>query len=224
MQTDQTTEDFVEWAKNKLGEVAKVEKETYGDQSDVYRLYTPRDTFFLKISKKLSREKEKLEWLHGKVPVPEVIAYTVREETEALLLSAVAGVNLAHLSKEWSPKKVVQKLVFALRTLHDVSTDGCPFGQRGVGKVLVHGDACLPNFIYKDDVFSGYIDLGDMCVGSKEIDLAAAVWSLQHNLGRGYGLSFLKQYGIEGANKEMVEDLRLKYEDMQKEWFPEDYE
>jgi aminoglycoside phosphotransferase len=42
----------------------------------------------------------------------------------------------------------------------------------------VHGDACLPNFVRID---------------SPEIDLAAAVWSLDHNLGPGFGGAFLRE-------------------------------
>ena len=218
----QVAKKLVQWARNELGDATEVEKEVHGDQSDVYRLHTKRGTFFLKIGKKLSREKDKLEWLQGKVSVPKIVAFTIVDDTEALLLSGIEGTNLAQLSKEWSPEKIVQKLVMALHTFHDVSTDRCPFGQADSEKVLVHGDACLPNFIYKEDNFSGYVDLGDMCIGSKEIDLSAAIWSLQHNLGKGYGATFLKQYGIENVTEEMAESLRLKYEDMQKEWFPED--
>ena len=217
-------DDFIQWAKTELKDVVEVEKEPHGDQSDVYRLHTPRGTFFLKVSKKLSREKEKLEWLQGKVLAPEVIAFTIIGDTEALLLTGIEGANLAHLTKKWPPERVVEELVAAVQTFHAVSTDDCPFGKTGPGKVLVHGDACLPNFIYKDDNLSGYIDLGDMCIGSKEIDLAAAVWSLQKNLGKGYGTIFLEQYGIENVTEIFTEDLRVKYEDMQKEWFPEDYQ
>lgn len=220
----ETSSEFINWAKKELGDVTEVVKEPHGNQSDVRRLHTTRETFFLKVGKNLSREKDKLDWLQGKISVPEVKAFTTIGDLEALLLTAVEGKNLAHLAKEWSSEKVVKELVIALQVFHSVSTDGCPFGQPGPDTVLVHGDACLPNFIFNGDTFSGYIDLGDMCVGSKEIDLAAGVWSLQYNLGKGFGASFLEQYGLENVTEETVEDLRLKYEDAQKEWFPEDYQ
>ena len=85
-----------------------------------------------------------------------------------------------------------------------------PFG--GCGSVLVHGDACLPNFLFSAEQLSGYIDVGNMALGEPEVDLAAAVWSLQHNLGHGYGLEFLSQYGVEQADEEEVERLRQLYE------------
>jgi aminoglycoside phosphotransferase len=84
-------------------------------------------------------------------------------------------------------------------------------GNEG-GKTLVHGDACLPNFLYRGDHLSGYIDIGDLTVGEMEVDLAAAVWSLQYNLGPGHGLAFLREYGLKDADEERVEALRLKYE------------
>src|SRR3989344_1827276 len=171
--------EFIDWAKKELDDVVGVEKELHGDQSDVYRLHNPRGTFFLKISKKLSKERDKLKWLQGKLPVPKVISFTIIGAREALLLTAVEGVNLAQLAKEWPPEKVLRALATAVQKFHAVSTDDCPFGQTGQGRVLVHGDACLPNFIYQGDTFSGYIDLGDMRMGNKGIDLAAGVWSLQ---------------------------------------------
>lgn len=84
--------------------------------------------------------------------------------------------------------------------------------------MLVHGDACLPNFIFQGEKFSGYIDLGDLMVAKPEIDFAAAIWSLQYNLGPGHGKRFLEKYGVQNVTDEMVEKLRLQYEDTQKEW------
>lgn len=204
--------EFINWAKNQLRNVDEIKKEPHGDQSDVYRLYTSKGTFFLKIGKNLSREKGKLDWLQGKLPVPEAKAFTTIGDTDALILTAIEGINLAHLAKEWPTERVVSELVTALQKFHAVNTKGCPFGDVGSDKVLIHGDACLPNFIFKGDAFSGYIDLGDMCVGNKEIDLAAGVWSLQYNLGKGHGAYFLRQYGLENVTEELVESFRLKFE------------
>jgi len=211
-------EQFIEWAKNKLNDNCVVTKERHGDQSDVFMIETSNGNYFLKIGTKLTREKERLEWLNGKLSVPEVVGFMKIDDKEALLMTAIAGINLAVLKKEWSPEKVVDRLAEVIKKFHAVSTENCPFGISELGMVLVHGDACLPNFIFNGDDFSGYIDLGDMTIGDSEIDLAAAVWSLQHNLGEGYGLRFLEKYGIKNATDKLVEELRLKYEDMQKEW------
>ena len=55
-------------------------------------------------------------------------------------------------------------------------------------------------------------------VANIEVDFSAAIWSLQYNLGSGYDGMFLEKYGVENVTDEMVEKLKLKYEDMQKEW------
>jgi kanamycin kinase len=75
----------------------------------------------------------------------------------------------------------------------------------------VHGDACLPNIIVGDGALNGYIDLGDMGVGDVEVDLSAAVWSLQYNLGPGFGRGFLTAYGLSDATDQDVDRLWLMY-------------
>ena len=208
----------INWAKEQLNEAVDVIKEDYGDQSKVFKLHTANGNYFLKVGAGLEKERERLEWLNGKLPIPKVIGFTKIDDKNVLLLSTVEGENLAALSKEWPAEKVVEKLVKALQQFHAVDAKNCPFGKFEAGKVLVHGDACLPNFIFQDNNFSGYIDLGDLMVAGPEVDFSAAIWSLQYNLGAGYGGMFLKEYGVQNVTDELVEKLRLKYEDMQKEW------
>jgi len=211
-------EQFIEWVRKKLGDEIIITKERHGDQSDVFRVKNSKESYFLKIGHNLEKERERLEWLRGKVPVPEVIGYVKKGDEDALLSSAIEGKNLVVLKISWPAEKIVDSLASVIKKFHSIDTKNCPFGTFESGMVLVHGDACLPNFIFKSNNFSGYIDLGDMKIGDPEIDFAAAIWSLQHNFGRGYGLRFLKKYGVKDATEQLVEELRLKYEDMQKEW------
>ena len=71
-------------------------------------------------------------------------------------------------------------LASALRAFHSVNATDCPFEAYVPGESLVHGDACLPNIVVGDDGLNGYIDLDDIGVGDVEVDLSAAVWSLQY--------------------------------------------
>ena len=208
---------FINWVEKQLGN-ATVTKEDYGDQSKVFKLHAASGNYFLKIGAGLEKERERLEWLNGILPVPKVVGFTKIEDKDILLLSAIEGKNLAALSKEWPVEKVIDKLVQALHQFHAVDAKNCPFGSFETEKVLVHGDACLPNFIFQDDNFSGYIDLGDLMVASPEVDFSAAIWSLQYNLGLGYGRMFLEKYGVKNVTDELVEKLRLQYEDMQQKW------
>lgn len=210
--------ELVGWIEKELGKPISITEEKYGDQSNVYRLQFSNTNYFLKIGLGLEKERERLEWLNGKLPVPKVVDFIHINNKDALLLSEIEGKNLAELKKKWSADKVVNKLVEALQRLHNTDTKDFPFMNIDLKKVLVHGDACLPNFIFKDDVFSGYIDLGELAIDNKEVDLSAAIWSLQYNLGPGYGLEFLQKYGISGATEELVEELRLQYEKTQEAW------
>jgi aminoglycoside phosphotransferase len=126
----------------------------------------------------------------------------------------VPGLNLAKLAKLRPAGAIVGMLASALREFDAADASGCPFGARIPGDVLVHGDACLPNILFREDgTLSGYIDLGDIGIGDREVDLSAAVWSLRYNLGSGHGLDFLRAYGLDDATGQDVERLWHLYAD-----------
>ena len=153
-----------------------------------------------------------MQWLQGRLPAPEVVAFGSVGDQEALLTSAVPGTNLAVLAKRLSPDEIVEMLASALRALHSVNANGCPFKAYRPGGTLVHGDACLPNFMCQDDrTVNGYIDLGEMGVGDIEVDLSAAVWSLQYNLRADHGRQFLRAYGLPDPTDHDVRRLWTMY-------------
>ena len=73
---------------------------------------------------------------------------------------------------------------------------------------LIHGDACLPNFILKDAAtFSCFIDLGLVGLSDHHIDLFWAIWSLTYNLSEPkYAELFLDYYGRKDVD---TDKLRL---------------
>ena len=182
-----------------------------GDNSTVFEIAAGDARWFLKVGDALARECAGLRWLRGRLPVPQVVAFDQVEAADALLTVAVPGTNLARLAKTARPDGIVEMLASALRAFHSVSVEDCPFEAYIPGESLVHGDACLPNFMVVDNRLSGYIDLGDMGVGDVEVDLSAAVWSLQYNLGPGFGLEFLKAYGRPDAADRDVDRLWAMY-------------
>lgn len=206
--------DAVQWAQSLLSFETDLYAVRCNAENLVYELRTSGKSWFLKLSANALSEAERLQWLHNKLPVPEVIA--CEELTEggyAMLTTGIPGMDLADLVKYWPYNKVISKLAEALHIIHGVNLQNCPFGEPGANHVLVHGDACLPNFMFLEDgTFTGFIDLADMRIDNVEVDLSAAVWSLQYNMGQGYGVAFLKEYGIENATGEMEECLRLQYE------------
>lgn len=61
---------------------------------------------------------------------------------------------------------------------------------------LIHGDACLPNFMAHKGHFTAFIDLAMAGIGDRHIDLYWALWSLQYNLKADkYADLFLDLYG-----------------------------
>lgn len=207
------SENYLSWAKDILGNDFDASIERGQESNKILRLEWLDSSAFLKIGKNLEQEKLRLEWLKDKASAPQIIGFKQEDEVDYLLMTSVEGTDLAHLAKLWSPEQVIENYAKAIRNFHKIDIADCPFGDKKEGDVLVHGDACLPNFIYRQDKdFSGYIDLGDMTVGDRSIDLAAAVWSLQYNLGKGYGLLLLQEYGISDADEQMVANLHAQYE------------
>lgn len=73
---------------------------------------------------------------------------------------------------------------------------------------LIHGDACLPNFILKDAAsFSCFIDVGLAGLSDRHLDLYWAIWSLTYNLSDPkYAELFLDYYGRKNVD---TDKLRL---------------
>jgi aminoglycoside phosphotransferase len=189
-----------------------VKKACSGDRSTVFEISSGDACWFVKIGGHLAPECARRQWLDGRLPVPEVIAFDPSGDQDALLMSAVPGANLAILAKRLSPVKIVEMVASALRDFHSVNPSGCPFEAYLPGASLVHGDACLPNFRCREDgTVNGYIDPDEMGVGDIEVDLASAVWSLQYNLGPALGERFLRAYGLPAPTDQDVRRLRAAY-------------
>jgi aminoglycoside phosphotransferase len=182
-----------------------------GDNSTVFEVESGDVRWFLKIGDRLARECAVLGWLQGRLPVPRVVAFDQIGAVDALLMTAVPGTNLAARAKSRPPAAIVEMLASALRAFHSVNARDCPFEAYIPGESLVHGDACLPNIIVGDDGSTGYIGLGDTGAGDVEVDLSAAVWSLQDNLGPGLGRAFLTAYGRPDATERGVQRLWSMY-------------
>jgi aminoglycoside phosphotransferase len=208
-----TNTEFISWATSRLeGDIKPVQARS-GAHSTVFELKGSNSSWYLKVGDNLKPELERLKWLDGKLPIPKVIDFSSIGRNEMLLMTSVEGTDLAHLSSQLPRKEVVSRLAASLRAFHAIDPTDCPFPAYKDGATLVHGDACLPNFIFRTDgELSGYIDLGDMGVGPVDVDLSAAVWSLDYNLGPGHGPEFLRLYGYEEADEEEAHRLRNMYE------------
>ncbi|MDE2839770.1 MAG: aminoglycoside 3'-phosphotransferase [Chloroflexota bacterium] len=87
---------------------------------------------YLKVSpmshrRELLRESERVTWLQGKLPVPEVIHYDADDRNEFLLLTALPGRDAASLIEDRPNETIVRLLATGLRRIHTVSIENCPF-------------------------------------------------------------------------------------------------
>lgn len=209
--------ETTEWLNKELKEKpTSIEKVMSADHNQVYRIKTREDLYFFKIGKELDNESERLVWLDGRLPVPKIIAYRQAEnETDQLLTVGIQGDNLSHLVGKVPINTLVELLAQALQLIHSLDITDCPFGEKREGHVFSHGDATLPNFIFHNNKLQGIIDLGHAGIKDPTVDLAAAIWSLNHNCGKGYGVVLLEAYGISSPNEQYADKLA--------NWYYQDY-
>jgi kanamycin kinase len=74
--------------------------------------------------------------------------------------------------------------------------------------VVCHGDYCFPNALLEDWQVMSYLDIGELGVADRWLDLSVATWSTVWNLGPGYEELFLKAYGI-APDEERIAYYRL---------------
>lgn len=102
---------------------------------EVHAFQRGNDRFFLKLSPavyapttySVMREARVLQWLDGKLSVPEVVACAAGDEHEFMITRAVPGKPLAALMER--EPAVLQAFAEALRLLQAVPVAGCPFNS-----------------------------------------------------------------------------------------------
>ena len=70
---------------------------------------------------------------------------------------------------------------------------------------VIHGDMCLPNFMFSDFRFTCMIDVGDGGLGDRNYDLFWALWSMNYNFHTDrYKDVFLDAYGRDRADEDKI--------------------
>ena len=158
----------------------------------------------------LAGERDRFLWLRDRIAVPDVLGFRSNPDGDWLLTAALGGAALNRPEHTAQPHRLVRLLVSALKRLHSLDPAGCPFGDADAGGTVIHGDATLPNFLFDGTEFTGCLDVGDLGRGHPEADLAAAIWSLNYNLGPGFGGELLREYGWPDTDDATVERLRRR--------------
>jgi kanamycin kinase len=177
----------------------------------VWRLVGESSAVYVKRAANLADERDRTTWLAGRWPVPEVIGYFKAYGDDWLLTREVTGVPLYDPSIAWDPPRVARRFAEILLEIHATDATGCPFGEAEPGRVLIHGDYCLPNVLVEQGRLTALVDLGRSGIGDPRDDFAAALWSLHYNYGPGYARDFLDSYGVPSMTDRDIERLRRRY-------------
>ncbi|WP_420960197.1 APH(3')-II family aminoglycoside O-phosphotransferase [Brucella sp. IR073] len=79
----------------------------------------------------LPGEAARLEWLRAQgLPCPQVIEFEIQPERSLLLMTRLAGTDLATSMGGLAPDRIVQLLADALKSLHAIDPAACPFDHR----------------------------------------------------------------------------------------------
>ncbi len=108
------------------------ENKTFGYSGTfVFKLSRNQEILYLKINQpksdfNLEKEKQILEWLNGKLPVPSVLYFDKLNNIEFLLLSEVEGFN-SHMTKTDEEKITnIRILAEGLKMIHSINPKECP--------------------------------------------------------------------------------------------------
>ena len=120
------------WSKTFSG--APIERQTIGESgAEVFRIRCINGKHLFVKSEpigahsELPQEIERLRWMSRlDLPGPTVLDVTTENNRHWLLMNAVSGQDLAS-ANDLSPPQVISVLAMALRTLHQVPIETCPF-------------------------------------------------------------------------------------------------
>ncbi len=103
------------------------ESKTFLLKGNLYNLYLKVQS--LTATERMVNERMRLDWLQGKLPVPEVVFYDQDDNQEYLLITEINGVHAADRSLESDLSTVMKQLAYGLRQIHDIDITHCPFDQ-----------------------------------------------------------------------------------------------
>jgi aminoglycoside phosphotransferase len=177
----------------------------------VWKLTGDSGAIYVKQAADLKEERDRLAWLAGRLPVPEVVGFVHAYGDDWMLTRELHGVPLYHPSLGWEPERVARRFAEILAEIHSTDASGCPFGDSAAGNVLIHGDYCLPNVLVEQGRLIGLVDVGRAGLGDPRDDLAAGLWTLDYNFGHGCAPAFLDAYGAPTMTDKEIERLRRRY-------------
>ena len=138
-------------------------------------------------------EAERLSWLDGRAGAPRLLWAGDFNGHAASLVTLLPG-QPAHERVD-DPAHVITRAARALRAVHALPIEACPFGERsGPADAVIHGDYALPNVLIDGEVV-GIVDWSLLRVGDREEDIDDAQRSIRRNFGERWVTGFRRAYG-----------------------------
>jgi aminoglycoside phosphotransferase len=136
-------------------------KQVFTGWSGAEAYYLPGLAAYLKIAptespSNLAREKEVLEWLEEKLPVPKVLGFQEAEGKQLILLSEIKGLAASeHVAANRHDTAAIfdfiKKAAEALRSIHDLPVNDCPLAQDIEVKLSTARENIRRGFVVESD-------------------------------------------------------------------------
>ncbi len=108
-----------------LKDANRIEEITIGENSNVYKIRKKSKTFYLKIADHLSEESKRLDYLQGKINVPEKVFYEKYNNKSYLLTKEIKGIMLCDDYYEKNPLKGIDIIVEAFNQIYNIDYSDC---------------------------------------------------------------------------------------------------
>ena len=176
-------DSFISNIKTKYNGYEWVPKST-GTSSVTYLIKREKERKYVKISKAelITYQVEMLNYLKGKLPVPEVIEHIVHNGVGGIVMSEIVGTNFREYLSCITPNRAVEIYADAYNKLKSCD--------------ITHGDFCPLNIIIGDNErIAGFVDFEKSFKGKSQKDLHEAVFIITKHYGENYLRKFFKIVG-----------------------------
>ena len=112
-----------------IKDATKIEEITIGCNSKVYKIRKKSKVFYLKVANHLSEESMKLDYLQGKLSVPEKVFYEKYNGKSYILTKEVKGEMLCSEHFKQNPELGINVIIEAFNEIYNIDYSDCTFDE-----------------------------------------------------------------------------------------------